>query len=376
MTEVTKARFHEVRKAHTRTFHWLFDPDTVSFSTWLREDTGSSSPIYWIKGKPGSGKSTLMKFAIDDARTWEILKSSPGPDWTCASFFFHDRGSAIQKSLLGMLQEVTGSLLYQLPELLFCVQPEYIKLATTQKSSRPKWDIDSLKSALFNMVEQRKIRLRLIFFLDALDEHAGDNDELAHILKETIQKVDNDRVVVKVCLASRSWNVFEHHLRGYLGLTIHEHTESDVYTYTKDRLQASIDGFPDLLNPRSLEALTKQITTKALGVFIWVRLVLDRLVKAVQDGTPYDMLVEAVAQMPQELKKLYADILRRLGTCLYYHFVCIIPESCKVPILRILLVVLRPTTSQRLCVLQATTSVALGHSPDLAIVHDKRQLVI
>ena len=257
-----------------------------------------------------------MKFAISNARTWELLNLSPGPKWTCASFFFHDRGSTIQKSLVGMLQEVTGSLLYQLPGLLFCVQPEYIKLVTTQKTSRPKWDIYSLKTALLNMVEQRKVPIRLILFLDALDEHSGDNDELAHILKEMSQKADNDHVVVKLCLASRSWNVFEHHLWGYLGLTIHDHTESDVYTYTDDRLQASIDGFPDLLNLRDLEALTKQITTKALGVFIWVRLVLDQLVKAVQDGTPYDLLVKAVAQMPQELEKLYANILTRLGTCM------------------------------------------------------------
>ena len=257
-----------------------------------------------------------MKFAISDPRTWEILNLSLGPNWTCASFFFHDRGSTIQKSLVGMLQEVTASLLYQLPELLFCIQPEYIKLATTQKTSRPRWDIDALKTAFFNMVEQRKVPIRLILFLDALDEHSGDNDELAHILKDISQKADNDHVVVKICLASRSWNVFEHHLRDCLGLTIHEHTESDVYTYTKDRLQVSIHGFPDLLNLGDLEALTEQITTKALGVFIWVRLVVDQLVKAVQDGTPYDWLVEAVAQMPQELEKLYANILTRLGTCL------------------------------------------------------------
>lgn len=268
-----------------------------------------------------------MKFAIEDARTWEFLADAEGLKWTCVSFFFHDRGSNMQKSLVGMLQEVVGSLLRQLPQLFPFVEPEFRKLIKAQRTKCPVWDLETLRSALFAVVEQRRYLIRIALFLDALDEHAGDNDELAHILKETSQKADNDRVVVKICLASRSWSVFEHHFRGYLGLTIHEHTESDVYTYTKDRLKASIHGFPDLLNLGNLEALTKQITTKALGVFIWVRLVVDRLVKAVQDGTPYDMLVQAVAPMPQELEKLYADILRRLGTCLYYHFVVHHPEK-------------------------------------------------
>ena len=254
-----------------------------------------------------------MKFAINDARTWRLLKDAEGPDWTCASFFFHDRGSAIQKSLTGMMQEIVGSLLRQLPELLPYVKPEFNKLASAQRTKHPAWHSESLKSALHNIIEQRQTRIRIILFLDALDEHAGDKEELVKILNSMSEKADNNYVSLKVCLGSRSWSIFEHHFSRCPGLVIHEHTTSDILAFTGGQLQASVDGFPELLNLNELQLLTEQITAKALGVFIWVRLVVDQLAKDIRDGTPYLMLVERITQMPQELKDLYADILRRLS---------------------------------------------------------------
>ena len=313
ISETTKIRFHEVKKAHGKTFHWLFDAEVSTFSTWLRDKTASSSPVYWIQGKPGSGKSTLMKFAVHDARTWTLLKDAEGPDWTCASFFFHDRGSAIQKSIAGMMQEIVGSLLQQLPELLPYIEPEFYKLASAQRTKRPAWNLESLKSALHNLIEQREIQIRIILFLDALDEHAGDNEELIKIVESMSEKADNNYVSLKVCLASRSWSVFEHHFSKCPGLVIHKHTQSDIQVFTGGQLQASIDGFPELLSLHELNLLTEQITAKALGVFIWVRLVVDQLAKDIRDGTPYQMLVDRITEMPQELKDLYADILRRLS---------------------------------------------------------------
>ena len=283
-----------------------------------------------------------MKFAIHDARTWTLLRDAEGPDWTCASFFFHDRGpSAIQKSLTGMMQEIVGSLLRQLPELLPCIEPEFNKLTRAQRTKSPAWHLESLKSALHNIVEQREIHIRIILFLDALDEHAGDNEELVEILKSMSEKADNDCVFLKICLASRSWSVFEHHFSRCPGLVIHEYTRNDIHVFTGGQLQASIDGFPELLSLHEIELLTDQITAKALGVFIWVRLVVDPLAKDIRDGTPYQMLVERINQMPQELKDLYADIIRRLGrlsrfcsgkcsvSCVFFDIVrlCCCPSS-------------------------------------------------
>lgn len=120
---MTRARIVEVHEAHEKTFHWLFDPSVVSFSKWLSEESSKNQPIYWIWGKPGSGKSTLMKFAMRDRKMEELLASNGHPSWIFAAYFFHDRGSDVQKTLGGMLQELLYSILDQVPALLRFIIP-------------------------------------------------------------------------------------------------------------------------------------------------------------------------------------------------------------------------------------------------------------
>ena len=54
-----------------------------SFSSWLQ----SNDNIFWIRGKPGSGKSTLMKFIINDDSTKHLLQYW-SPNTRLLSHFF------------------------------------------------------------------------------------------------------------------------------------------------------------------------------------------------------------------------------------------------------------------------------------------------
>lgn len=76
--------------------------------TWLE---GPES-FYWITGRPGSGKSTLMNHICESRRTLEALqRSASGQKWTTLHFFFDFRaGHSAVNSIEGMLR----SLLYQL----------------------------------------------------------------------------------------------------------------------------------------------------------------------------------------------------------------------------------------------------------------------
>ena len=309
---MTRARIAEVHEAHEKTFHWLFDPSIVSFSEWLSEESSKKQPIYWVQGKPGSGKSTLMKFAMRDRRMAELLASSGHPHWNFAAFFFHDRGSEIQKTLGGMLQELLHSVLGQIPALSQFIIPCYLELVRSQRTRAPNWDAETLKTAMLSIIEQRKVHLQLFLLLDALDEHHGDDDLLASFLKKLVDKADGDRVTLKVCLASRSWTVFQQHFGACPGFAIHDHTRQDISTYIKARLEPSrAVGEPQTDQP-GRRRVVDLVADKALGVFIWVRLVVDLLSKGVRDGTPYSALEEQVNEIPQELKDLYADTLRRI----------------------------------------------------------------
>lgn len=82
-----------------------------NFVAWL----GHGKEIYWLNGKPGSGKSTLMKFITsniwENAVSKEAMVNWAGDnDVVTASFHFWSLGTGLQKSLQGLLR----SLLYQI----------------------------------------------------------------------------------------------------------------------------------------------------------------------------------------------------------------------------------------------------------------------
>ncbi|KAG6365954.1 hypothetical protein INS49_000130 [Diaporthe citri] len=69
--EQLREREFAITDAHTKTFQWVFgDNTTFKFREWLREQNG----VYWITGKAGSGKSTLMKFIIEQYATSIALR--------------------------------------------------------------------------------------------------------------------------------------------------------------------------------------------------------------------------------------------------------------------------------------------------------------
>ncbi|KAL9600826.1 MAG: hypothetical protein Q9179_003081 [Wetmoreana sp. 5 TL-2023] len=307
-TAETKMRIAGVRSSHKDTFHWLFDPRIVSFSQWLGEH---SQPFYWIQGKPGSGKSTLMKFAMRDSRLLNLLGRTSEVHWTCVAFFFHDRGSPVQKSLVGMLREIISSILSELPQLLPHAIQSYKELVKGQRTRLPTWDLEALMALMEKIIGQRGTRIKLLLFLDALDEHEGDNNRLIELLKDWSQMADGYYVTLKICLASRPWPVFTACFGRGPNFPIHEYTRDDIRVYTESSLNSSIQGPSELLGPESVASLAEQITAKAQGVFIWVRLVTDLLAKNIRDGTHYQ-LQRMIAGLPEELQELYDYTLSRV----------------------------------------------------------------
>lgn len=104
-------RFDDIAAAHQRTFEWALQTshdEQVSWSNlleWLQDGAG----IYWISGKAGSGKSTLMKFLHRHWRLMEALKSWAGNcKLIVLRFYFWNSGTVLQKSQEGLFR----SLLY------------------------------------------------------------------------------------------------------------------------------------------------------------------------------------------------------------------------------------------------------------------------
>ena len=88
-----------------------------NFSGWL--ETGNT--VYWINGKAGSGKSTLMQHIYKHESTVKHLKQwSGGKHLLTAAFFFWNAGGRQQKTTGGLLRSLIYQMLTKCPQLIAC----------------------------------------------------------------------------------------------------------------------------------------------------------------------------------------------------------------------------------------------------------------
>lgn len=126
-------RHDSVEEAHKETFRWIFHKRGDQEGQWDNFQEWLDSPqqqLYWITGKPGAGKTTLMKLMCDAITDWSPF----GPHFdldprdqnpTVATFFFWAAGgSEVQKSREGLFRTLTYQLLSQHPELITSVSPD------------------------------------------------------------------------------------------------------------------------------------------------------------------------------------------------------------------------------------------------------------
>ncbi|KXH68512.1 hypothetical protein CSAL01_13605, partial [Colletotrichum salicis] len=127
--EVMDARHSRIIHAHQETFRWIFQrpaegPERWSnFQDWLKSD----QKLYWVTGKAGSGKSTLMKFICGSTSQDRPTDSMEGPassgpqfercrggllEWAesgpliIASFYFWATGDSLESSPKGLYQSL------------------------------------------------------------------------------------------------------------------------------------------------------------------------------------------------------------------------------------------------------------------------------
>ena len=100
----------------------LREPRWDSFSKWLRSGTG----VYWISGKAGSGKSTLMSHICKSEnleRRNAMLQSWAGDKYLLTpTFFFWNAGSPLQKQVDGLLRSLIYQMIRECRGLISCFE--------------------------------------------------------------------------------------------------------------------------------------------------------------------------------------------------------------------------------------------------------------
>ena len=92
------------------------------FAWWLESGHG----VYWINGKAGSGKSTLMNHICSHKRRRELLQEwSSDRRLLTPSFFFWNSGSRQQKTIDGLLRSLIYQMLNECRQLITCFEVSY-----------------------------------------------------------------------------------------------------------------------------------------------------------------------------------------------------------------------------------------------------------
>ncbi len=304
-------RYDKITVAHEETFEWIFDDPGPGCMPWLR----GGRQIYWIRGKPGSGKSTLIKLLVDDARTSAAFRSGTPLKQAVAAFFFHDRGTPLQKSLIGLLRGLLYQILVQYDDLVLKVLPMYSKSSAMGGSTL--WSSErELQRALAAITVQQDVLGEVLIYIDGLDEYAGNHAAFLNWMMELIDPSVQQGLRIKLCISSRPLNLFEDILGGFPGLIIHEKTHQDIAAYVRSTVNAQITRRSGE-QKREVELLAEEVVKKASGVFVWVKLVVDDLAQGLLDGDSMSQLRNRLAALPNDLEGLYARILHKLNPS--YH---------------------------------------------------------
>jgi hypothetical protein len=308
-------REEDVAEAHHKTFEWIFTDENSTrvgsnFLQWLKED---NEGIYWINGKAGSGKSTLMRFIHNHKRTVKQLQVwAREKPLTMAGFFFWTSGSYEQRSQVGLLRYLLFQLLQQHRSFIPTVFPElWTQFWTASTRDRIKasmsWSLQSLIQGLRLFLEQSVGKMKICLLVDGLDEFDGDHGEIIQFFKRVVDSSKND---VKVCVSSRPWAVFEEAFNNIPSLKLQDLTLSDVNQYVDDkfnkdpRIQRIVRK-----EPETGGELMKEIVKRADGLFLWVILVIRNLLGEIHTGDNVINLQERLHILPTELDGLFQHIL-------------------------------------------------------------------
>ena len=323
--DIRESRVHgeEISPAYSGTFKWIFSGE-VSFMTWLQDP---DSPAFWIQGKPGSGKSTAMKYVMQDSRTEAALSRGFPGEWKVQGFFFYDRGShLVQKSMLGLLSELLFGVLKQNRQLVFhvlqiyrdsvCSDNEPRGTSNLHKHNKLRWTLPQLTDALRELCAQTKNALNILMFIDGLDEHGEPGQKPSVCNNHLLDLLDviagsTGSIRWKLCLASRSEPAFVARLQHYPGFAMHEYTSKDIEHYISGRLKQECSNAISKLGEFAVSDLKFLLSEKAEGIFVWVRLAVNEVVQGIQEGESEKHLTQTLNELPPELNQMYQRVTRR-----------------------------------------------------------------
>lgn len=315
------------------------------FQDWLE----SGSRVFHLVGKPGSGKSTLMKFVTDHPKTHMLLEKwavSMKKDLLVARFFLYKLGNDDEKTLRGLWH----GLLYDIccgrtdfrndsrkaksasdmTQMLFpglWKEGEHMHLedAASLRGGREANVPDAaIKTAFDRLVNLPEIseRFCICLFIDGLDEFDDKAISYAKLGRTLSSWVDlascrgegvgaSGGGSIKLCVSSREYESIKQGLPPKARrLIMQEVTELDIRTLALKGLGENRNFcILQQQHKKRCQNLIQSIIRHSQGVILWVVLVLKLLDDELSEDPTIQSLERIVRESPAGLDELFQSIV-------------------------------------------------------------------
>ncbi|KAK5237901.1 hypothetical protein LTR47_000994 [Exophiala xenobiotica] len=314
------ARHATIQDAQAETCLWLLGQP--EYQDWLDlSKLTEHHGFFWIKGNPGTGKSTIMKFALAHMKSkmagQNAMERTGNNETIVIKFFFNARGEELEKSVLGMYRSLLFQLLERAPDLqhvFSLLPPEHSNGQTTYQSdveplqslygdqTTYQSDVETLQS-LFGHAVQRLGQRSLICFIDALDEcHEDGMREMIEFFEHLGDLAASSTLNLRTCLSSRHYP----HVTIQHGLCL----VLEDQTGHNDDISKYVDSKMNKLRSKKLDGVKREICERSSGIFLWVVLVV-RILKKDYDAGQIQALKKRLKEIPDGLDRLFDDVLTR-----------------------------------------------------------------
>ena len=311
-------RHDSIPSAHKETFQWAVrtKPNPSSETAMSNTDPGGNKPnllewfkhgdgAFWVSGKPGSGKSTFMKFIADHLVSRSALSQWAHPlQVVVASHYFWSCGTEMQRSLQGLLQTLLYDIFRHCPDLIRVICQS--RWEAQQEERQQPWTLPELRSVLGALSAQTQIPCKFCFFIDGLDEFDGEHIDFCENMTAMMNSPN-----IKLCVSSRPWNVFEDAFgqEKQRKIYIHELTRADILRYAQDRLHRHPRWKLFGLQAARANLLVESIADKAQGVFLWVSIVTKLLREGLTNDDTLSDLRKRLESFPSDLEPFFKQIV-------------------------------------------------------------------
>jgi hypothetical protein len=249
-----------------------------------------------ITGKPGAGKSALMK---DLVRRFE--QSRKGEAVILTHFFA--RGT--MQSSTAMFRTLLYYLMKQSPPALEKLSAEYGKNKEQRGEKWSGWDEKELPTLLYTQLLSSSTPTYI--FIDALDECEDDQaKEVLDFFRELTDLAFEAGISVNVCFSSRHYP--KRVITDCPEIILEDTSKLDMRYYAMTKLSA-ISGLDDASLGTTVDLLVQQSS----GIFLWVEWAVRMLEADWVSGRDIDSMMENVRRLPTEMDTIFANMVQGIN---------------------------------------------------------------